>query len=151
MLKYGKLNNKETKQCIVFEGEVTEENKAIIDLMCLELIDVEKSFNGCWYLKGYEVQQNLEDLKQRKYIELKYKRDAYKRIVSIKGTITLSDLEPYTYNYANLIGLKYGWTQDDLNKFNQEIDRLVKKYDYYKNKISEAQSAAELNSINIEF
>lgn len=113
-----------------------------------------RNWDGKLVFEGEETevpQPTLEELKQEKIKELKQKRDEYKKTIFIKDGYTLDDFKINSNDYANLIRLKHGWAQEDLNKFDFETDKMVKKYDYYKNKISEAQSAAELNSINIEF
>ena len=94
---------------------------------------------------------DLEKLKKEKLQELKQKRDEYKKTIFIKDGYTLDDFKINSNNYANLIRLKHGWIQEDLNKFDFETDKFVKKYDIFKAQIDNSKTSEELETINIDF
>lgn len=58
MLKYAKLVNEETKQCEVGLGTNIDFYRSI----GMEEMDVEKAYNGGWYLTGYAPQKPHHDV-----------------------------------------------------------------------------------------
>lgn len=49
MIKYAKIINNETKQCVVGVGT----NDQYYESIGMEKMDVEQAYNGTWYLKGH--------------------------------------------------------------------------------------------------
>ena len=64
-MKYAKIINDNTKQCIVGIGTDTEYYKSI----GMELMDVEKGYDGGWYLSGYAPKKSYETI-QYEYTNL---------------------------------------------------------------------------------
>lgn len=105
-----------------------------------ELFEIEKE-----YIK------TLEELKQEKILELKEKRDEYKKTIFIKDK-NLLDLENKSeYHFDNLILGLCGYTETDLEKCKTYISNISKIYDNYKLKINDATTKQELDKIIINF
>ena len=149
MLRYAKVINETIKTCIV--GDENGDIDFYKSIGMTEL-DVEQGYDGGWYLKGYAPQKSLEDLKKEKIQELKKERNIYKQNTYIKG-IPLIDIDPLSgkYHYFNLKDLKYGWVQEDLDKFNEEINFIANFYDNKELAINNAESKLEVNNINVVF
>lgn len=56
MLKYAKIINEETKECMVGVGTDSEYYESI----GMEEMDVEEAYNGSWYLSGHTPQPSVE-------------------------------------------------------------------------------------------
>lgn len=61
MKKYAKITNNETKECMVGLGTNTQYYKSI----GMTKIDVEQSWDGCWYLQGYAPVKPAPTLKEQ--------------------------------------------------------------------------------------
>lgn len=98
----------------------------------------------------------LKIAKKSKLKELKDERKKYKSTIIIKDDITLLDLEVGSNNYENLKSLKFGWTQEDEDLFDEEMNTMVgdkdtsNTYNYWKNLINNATSVGDLNSLIIK-
>lgn len=114
-----------------------------------KIVELEKE-DGKRVFQIQAIVKTLNDLKAEKIAELKVKRDIYKTTIIIKNNLTLADLEIGSNNYSNLIRLKYGWTQNDLDLFDIEMDKLVTKYNAIKTLINNA-NLDTINSISITF
>lgn len=66
MLKYAKIINNETKQCGVGARTNTDFYKSI----GMTEMEVEKAYNGSWYVKGYAPEKPTEVVKQERIAEL---------------------------------------------------------------------------------
>lgn len=104
---------------------------------------------------GYYIREHtktLEELKEEKIKELKKERDIYKSKTFIKEGYSLLDFEPFScYNYFNLMRLKCGWTQKDLDKFDEEHKFIADFYDTKKAEINNATTKTKLKNINTKF
>ena len=69
---YAKIINEHTKEVSIGLGTDTEFYKSI----GMEEMEVERAYDGKWYIKGYTPNQPLDELKQAKLIELKSTRDS---------------------------------------------------------------------------
>ncbi len=97
-------------------------------------------------------EKTLEELKAEKIEELKKERDIYKSKTFIRESYSLLDFEPFTcYNYHNLVRLKCGWTQKDLDKFDAENEFISKFWDTKKAEINNATTKTKLKNINTKF
>lgn len=97
-------------------------------------------------------EKTLEELKQDKIEELKRERDIYKSNTFIRDGYSLLDFEPFScYNYHNLVRLKCGWTQKDLDKFDVENEFISKFWDTKKAKIKNATTKKEIENISVKF
>lgn len=97
-------------------------------------------------------EKTLEELKAEKKEELKKEREIYKSKTFIREGYSLLDFEPFScYNYFNLIRLKCGWKQEELNKFDEEHEFISNFYDDKKKEIKEATSKTKLAKINVVF
>lgn len=71
MLKYAKIENEETKQCSVGLGTNTDFYKSI----GMVEMEVEQSYDGSWYLKGYAPEkpapsrEEISALREQAYIK----------------------------------------------------------------------------------
>ena len=149
MLRYAKVINETIKTCIV--GDENGDIDFYKSIGMTEL-NVEQSNDGNWYLEGYAPQKSLEDLKKEKIQELKKERDIYKSNTFIREGYSLLDFEPFScYNYHNLIRLKCGWKQEDLDKFDAENEFISKFYDDKKEEINNATSKTNLAKIDLAF
>ena len=72
MKKYARITNEQTKCCEVGLGN----NEKFYQSIGMELCEVEQSYNGSWYLKGYAPLQPLEEIKELKRQEINTARDA---------------------------------------------------------------------------
>lgn len=97
-----------------------------------------------------KTKKSLEELKQEKLQELKEKREEYKKTIFIKG-VSLFNLDVGTNNYQNLIRSKFGWTKEDLEKYDEELEKIVEKYDNYKNIVKNEKSIKILEDLIIDF
>ena len=61
MIKYAKITNQETKQCEVGIGTNTEFYKSI----GMTEIEVEQSYDGSWYVKGYAPEEPETEIQYR--------------------------------------------------------------------------------------
>lgn len=145
MLKYAKIINKKTKQCQVGIGTDTEYYKSIN----FKELDVEKSYDGNWYLKGYAPQKPLEEqlneAKQTKKQELKQSRDNY---LKSKGYY-LSDNDKF-----NIINLLNNYTEEDRNNYINFLNTdLIPKYNSFNNQINKADinNIEELKKLDFDF
>lgn len=76
MLKYGKIINKETKECEVGIGNDIAFYKSI----GFQELDVEQAYNGQWYLVGYLPQKPEEtDLEKLNRLEFEYQMNRWQR------------------------------------------------------------------------
>ena len=117
----------------------------------LQEMEVEFSYNGKAYLKGYAPQKSLEELKEEKILELKEKREEYKKTILIKDK-NLLDLEDKSeYHFDNLILGLCGYTEIDLTEYKTYISNISKTYDDYKLKINNTTTKQELDKIIINF
>lgn len=73
MLKYAKISNTTTKECMVGLGTDSEYYKSI----GMTLQDVEEAYNGNWYLKGYAPEKPLEVQLEEK--EQEYQMNRWQR------------------------------------------------------------------------
>lgn len=118
-----------------------------------KLVELEKEIVKdvkCRVFQIQEIVKTLEELQAEKIAELKAKREAYKKTIIIKDNISLADLEIVSNNYSNLMRLKYGWVQDDLDLFDSEMDNIVIKYNTIKDLINNS-TLDTINSILISF
>ena len=67
MLKFAKIVNEETKQCDVGIGT----NKSFYEYIGMSLMDVEKAYNGNWYVSGYVPEKPEDVIKKERIDELK--------------------------------------------------------------------------------
>lgn len=96
--------------------------------------------------------KTLEELKEEKIEELKRERDIYKSNTFIKKGFCLLDFEPFScYNYHNLVRLKCGWTQEDLDKFDIENEFISKFWDTKKAEIKNSTTKKSIENINTKF
>ena len=125
-----------------------------------ELVDYANSNNLIIVDKGsyYETEEKkepvktIEELKEEKIQELKKERDIYKAKTFVKDGYSLLDFEPFScYNYFNLIRLKMGWTQKDLDKFDEEHKFIADFYDTKKAEIKNAKNQTTLKNIDVVF
>ena len=145
MKLYTKIINKDTKECLII-------NQIEAKQQGLQEMEVEFGYDGKAYLKGYTPQKSLEELKQDKIEELKKERDIYKSKTFIKEGYSLLDFEPFTcYNYHNLVRLKCGWKQEDLDKFDVENEFISKFWDTKKAEINNSTTKTKLKNINVVF
>jgi hypothetical protein len=114
-----------------------------------KMVELEKE-DGNRVFQIQEIVKTLDELKSEKIAELKAKREAYKKTIIIKDNISLADLEIGSNNYSNLMRLKYGWVQDDLDLFDSEMDNIVIKYNTIKDLINNS-TLDTINSILISF
>jgi hypothetical protein len=99
-----------------------------------------------------KTEKSLEELKQDKIEELKKEREVYKSNTFIRDGYSLLDFEPFTcYNYHNLVRLKCGWKQEDLDKFDVENEFISKFWDTKKAEINNATTKTKLKNINTKF
>lgn len=105
-----------------------------------ELFEIEKE-----YIK------TLEELKQEKILELKEKRDEYKKTIFIKDKNLLELEDESKYHFDNLILGLCGYTETDLKEYKTYISNISKTYDDYKLKINNAATKQELDKIIINF
>ena len=97
-------------------------------------------------------EKTLEELKQDKIEELKKERDIYKSQTFIRDGYSLLDFEPFScYNYHNLVRLKCGWKQEDLDKFDVENEFISKFWDTKKAEINNAKNQTALKNIDVVF
>ena len=95
--------------------------------------------------------KSLVDLKKEKILELKEKRDEYKKTIFIKDK-NLLDLEDKSkYYFDNLILGLCGYTETDLTEYKTYISNISKTYDDYKLKINNTTTKQELDKIIINF
>lgn len=66
MKKYAIVANDETKACVVGTGT----NDKLYQSIGMKLLDVEKAFNGQWYLIGYAPKPNYRELREAEYPEI---------------------------------------------------------------------------------
>ena len=66
MIRYAKLINAVTKECQVGFGNDEEFYKSI----GMEKMEVEQSYNGAWFLKGYAPQKTKQEMIQEQIEEL---------------------------------------------------------------------------------
>lgn len=95
---YAKIINEETKQVIVGTGTNTKFYKSI----GMTDMEVEKAYNGSWYVKGYAPKQPLEEVKEAKLTELRTARDAEenKPVTTDKGEFDFDELSQRRINNA---------------------------------------------------
>lgn len=117
--------------------------------------EVVRNWDGRLVFKGEETEKpepSLEELKKEKFEELKKERDIYKSKTFIREGYSLLDFEPFScYNYHNLIRLKCGWKQEDLDKFDVENEFISKFWDTKKAEINNATTKTKLKNINVVF
>lgn len=150
MLKYAKVINEEIKLCEVGLGNNSKFYKSI----GMTELDVEQSYDGSWYLKGYAPQKTLEELKQEKIQELKQARDEFKKTIFIKEGISLYDIENIQDSPYLLISLLLGiggFTNEDLELYKSKISSIAKIYDTVKKLIENCNLKNLLDKININF
>ncbi len=145
MLKYAKIINKKTKQCQVGIGTDTEYYKSIN----FKELDVEKSHDGNWYLKGHTPQQpieeQLEELKQQKKQELKQARDNYLKFKNYN----LSENDKF-----NIMNLLDGFKENDKNNYLEFLKNdLIPKYNNFDRQINEIDinNIEELKKLEFNF
>ena len=145
MLKYAKIINKKTKQCQVGIGTDAEYYKSIN----FKELDVEKSYDGNWYLKGHAphkpIEEELEELKENKKKELKQARDSYLKLKNYN----LSENDKF-----NIINLLNDYTEEDRNKYVEFLKNdLIPKYNNFDRQINEANinSIEELKKLGFDF
>jgi len=66
MIKYAKIINEETKEVQIGEGT----NSAFYQSLGMEETDVEKGYNGSWYLAGHAPAEPEENIKARQRAEI---------------------------------------------------------------------------------
>lgn len=66
MIKYAKIINEETKECEVGLGT----NSAFYQSIGMTEQDVEQSYNGSWYIKGYAPEKPQSEINQERINEL---------------------------------------------------------------------------------
>lgn len=145
MLKYAQTINKKTKQCQVGIGEDIEYYKSI----GFKELDVEQDYNGNWYLKGHApqkpIEEELEELKQKKKQQLKESRDNYLKLKNYN----LSENDKF-----NMMNLLNGYTEEDRNKYIEFLkDDLIPKYNSFNNQINKAsiENIEELKELEFDF
>ena len=144
MKLYTKIINKDTKECLII-------NQIEAKKQGFQEMEVEFGYNGKAYLKGYVPQKSLEELKEEKILELKEKREEYKKTIFIKDK-NLLDLEDKSkYYFDNLILGLCGYTETDLIEYKTYISNISKTYDDYKLKINNTTTKQELDKIIINF
>ncbi|MBO4516736.1 hypothetical protein J5751_04900 [bacterium] len=145
MKLYTIIINEETKEVLIINQEEAKS-------LGYEEMDVEFAYNNKAYVLGYAPEKPLELLKEEKIAELRKQRDIYKKKTYLKEGYTMWDFEPYScYNYNNLVRLKYGWTQEDLDLFDAITSHIVSFYDSKKEAINNATTKEELDQIDVVF
>ena len=146
MLKYAKIINKETKTCAI--GDENGDINFYKSIGMTEL-EVEESYNGNWYLKGYApqkpVEEELEELKQQKKEQLKESRDDYLKLKNYN----LSENDKF-----NMMNLLNGYTEEDRNKYIEFLKNdLIPKYNKFNKQINEAsiENIEELKESEFDF
>ena len=142
---YAKEIDETTKQCNVGVGTDTDFYK----LIGFKELEVEQSYNGNWYLKGYApqkpVEEEFEELKQRKKEQLKESRDDYLKLKNYN----LSENDKF--NMTNLLN---GYTEEDRNKYIEFLKNdLIPKYNNFNNQINKAniENIEELKELEFDF
>lgn len=95
--------------------------------------EVEKGYDGSWYLKGYAPQKTLEELKQEKIQELRKKANNY-------------ILSQYSY-YKQLNIIRIG-TEEEKNNMSSFIDGVRNKVNQLELDINSCNTEEELSTIN---
>ena len=126
MKLYTKIINEETKECLIL-------NQIEAKKFGLEEIDVEFSYDGRMYLKGYAPKKSLEDLKQEKIQQLKNNANNY-----------IINKYPY-YKQLNIIR---NGTMEELAKMSSFIDKIRNKINQLELDIDSCNKEEELSIIN---
>lgn len=173
MKKYAKVINKETKLCEVGLGT----NSAFYKSIGMVEMEVEKAYDGSYYLKGYAPTKSLSELKSDKLNELNTIASQYDSYKCNDMYIT-SSVGGYRFNadsrsQTNLRGLisvlddvksvaykDYDNEFQSLNKEQMQIifsecilngQNLYKQKWDYSEKIKTCETIEELNSIEFNF
>lgn len=120
MLKYAKIINEKTKQCEVGLGNNSKFYKSI----GMTELDVEQSYDGGWYLKGYAPQKPQELIKQEKIAEYqKYLADTDYVVVKISEAMVSGSkqlINELKNKYADVLN-KRGEARKQINELGKEI------------------------------
>lgn len=132
MKLYTKIINEETKEVLLINQEEAK-------LQNLEDIEVDFSYNGKAYLKGYAPVKTLEELKGEKIQQLKNNCQNY--IYSIYPI----------YKQLNISNILDGYTEEDKQNMNSFINSNRNIYKEKKELINNANSQEEIDNIDINF
>lgn len=131
--KFAKITDNKTKACSVFLGKETPENiKYATETLKMNLLDVEESTFGGWYLKGFAPQKTLEKLKQEKIEQLK------------QNTFNYITKQYPIYKQINI--LRSG-IEKDLTQMSQYIDNIRNQVDIIEKQINSCNTKEELENI----
>lgn len=168
---YAKIINETTKKCEVGLGTNTEFYKSI----GMEDLEVEKAYDGSYYLKGYAPIQNLDELKSDKLSELtsitsKFDNQLVNNEMIVKSSSGISvnadlrsqnnirglisvGLEPVDFvdseNVSHSLSIKQLNTL--LNECALNGQNLYLQKWSYKSQIQQAKTVEELNKIVFNF
>ena len=168
---YCKYDN-ETKKCFeVGTGTNTEFYKSI----GMEDLEVEKAYNGSYYLKGYAPSQPLDELKSEKLSELaaiasKFDNQLFNNEMIIKSSLGFSinadlrsqnnlrgliavGVEPVNFMTADnsVQSLTLEQLNVLLNECAQNVQHLYLLKWQYREQIEQAKTVEELNAIKFKF
>lgn len=168
---YCKYDN-ETKKCFeVGMGTNTEFYKSI----GMEDLEVEKAYNGSYYLKGYAPSQPLDELKSEKLSELaaiasKFDNQLFNNEMIIKSSLGFSinadlrsqnnlrgliavGVEPVNFMTADnsVQSLTLEQLNVLLNECAQNVQHLYLLKWQYREQIEQAKTVEELNAIKFKF
>lgn len=110
MTKYAKIENQETKTCIVGLGT----NSAFYESIGMTEMDVEQAWDGVWYVAGYAPEKPQEVINAERVAELKAnlaKTDyvAWK-LAEVDGDARQAMLD----EYADVLAQRQAW-RDEIN------------------------------------
>jgi len=123
-----KIINEETKECLIINQELAKANKELKDY------EVDFSYDGKMYLKGYAPKRPIEDLKKEKLNVLEYRVAEY--------------YNKYYPEYKQRNIAIFG-TEEEKRAFKLFHDNISLKYYEFKEEVEKAESEEELNKIFI--
>jgi hypothetical protein len=130
MLRYAKITNEETKEVSVGLGT----NETHYKKIGYAPMEVEKSYNGNWYLRGYAPVQTLDELKQIKLDELRWNNENY----------ILSNYPEHKQRNIGIFG-----TEEERNSFKIFKDNQIAWYDGKIKEINDCETLEELSKVKI--
>lgn len=171
MKVYAQIIDEETKQVNIGTGTNTTFYKSI----GMTEMEVEQAYNGSYYLKGYAPNQNLDELKSDKLVELtaitsKFDSQLVNTDMIIKSSLGFSinadlrsqnnlrgliavGVEPVNFvtadNSAQSLTLKQ--LNILLNESAQNVQHLYLLKWQYREQIEQAKTKEDLNAIKFEF
>lgn len=131
MKLYTKIINEETKEVLLINQEEAKKLK-------LEEMEIEISFDGKAYLKGFAPVQDIEELKQEKLKELNSVCNEY--IYSIYSLET----------QLNILALN-DYTEEDLDNMKSFIKFCRDRHEEYRQEIKETKTKEDLEKIIFYF